>query len=81
MQPITPDWFDPWFEERFPAQAQADYSLIDIADKVGVSQGIVRTAFREGALGGFELGPRTFVVPRAAVRTWLLSRYCLNMES
>lgn len=80
-QPITPEWFEPWFDARFPPKETIDYTLIDVADRVGVSQGIVRTAFREGALGGFELGPRTVVIPRVAIRSWLLSCYCLNTES
>lgn len=81
-----PAWFAAWFDEHFPDSGQP-FRLEQIARALGLKYsngGIAKPiyeALATGRLEGVKLGHRTWVVPRPALRVWLLENNALNLDA
>jgi len=75
---FKPEWFDAWFERNFGYKET--YSPVEIARKLNRSPEFIYRALRRAELENFRLGSRTYVVPREALRKWLLESYILNVD-
>lgn len=75
---LEPIWFDHWFEERFPAGRE--YGPLEVAEALGVNKNVVYRALACGELDGIRTG-RKWIIPRQAIRDWLLERVAPNIET
>ena len=76
----VPSWFDGWFEETVPEPAQAaGYRAKELAGYVGLSPDAVYAALYDGRLEGLRASGRGWVIPRPAVRLWLLECAASNL--
>lgn len=74
---LEPQWFDTWFAEHFPRR---HYGPLEVADALGVDKNVIYRALAFGELDGIRTG-RKWIIPRQAVRDWLLERVSVNIES
>jgi len=75
---LEPDWFASWFEKTFgPKEA---FSPQEVAATLNRSKNFVYRALRFAELEGIRLGKRSYMIPRDALRKWLLEQNVLNVE-
>ena len=74
----VPSWFDDWFEETFPEPDGAGYTGRELARLLGRSTDTVYAALYAGALEGSRVSGRGWLIPRPAVRLWLLECNAAN---
>ncbi len=70
---IIPDWFASWFCAEFGETES--FSVRDLRCYFGKHQ--IYTALTTGSLGGIKAGGK-WIVPRPALRDWLLENFNLN---
>jgi len=75
---FKPEWFDAWFERLFGNKEV--YAPTEIAENLNRSHEFVYRALRRAELESFKLSPRTYVIPREALKKWLLEFYILNVD-
>lgn len=75
---FRPDWFDDWFSRVFGDKDV--YTPREIATRLRKSPESIYRALRYGELESFRLGKRSYVVPQAALKDWLLKYYILNTD-
>lgn len=71
---IEPLWFGSWFNELFPEET---LSPRDIHSRLEVPKDRIYRAINYGCLEAFR-GTGRWIVPRPALREWLLESYNLN---
>ena len=71
---ISPEWFDAWFEKRFTEES---YTTENLPEVLGISRRRIYEEIGFGTLEAIRVGYR-WVIPRPAVKSWLLRRYSLN---
>ncbi|AOY57202.1 MULTISPECIES: excisionase family DNA-binding protein [Desulfococcus] len=71
---ITPEWFDTWFDAKFPEE---EYGPKDIRRIMGIGKSRVYRAIDSGELEAIRVGT-WWLVPRPALKAWLLAGYNLN---
>lgn len=76
MEMNEPDWFEEWFSKTF---TEAAYSPRDLRRWLRMNRNGVYRALQTAELEGFRRGGR-WVIPRPALRSWLLNGYTLNLE-
>lgn len=74
---LEPEWFDEWFDSKFTKEI---FTPREIAEMVGVDTQTVYRALRSAELEGFRIGQRIWVIPRPAVRQWLIERNAYNVD-
>ena len=62
----------------FPAEEEP-YPPLYVARKLRVDKNVVYRALLYGELEGFKPSPGRWMVPREALRRWLIDRYTLNL--
>lgn len=76
----VPAWFDDWFAETLPEpEKPAGYRGKEIATHLGLSPDAVYAALYDGRLEGLRATGRGWLVPRPAVRLWLLECAASNL--
>lgn len=76
---LEPQWFNNWFNHRFPPH-RPSFGPLCVADKLDIDKNVVYRALACGELDGIRTG-RKWIVPRDALRQWLLERVSINIES
>lgn len=72
---IVPDWFDEWFDTHF--RDGRDIVTPSMLVRLGIRKDQIYTALSVGELEGFKPFGR-WMIPRPALRTWLLKSHNLN---
>jgi hypothetical protein len=73
---LTPEWFDEWFAKNF---REAAYSPRDLQRRLRLNRGGLYRALQTAELEGIRRGGR-WIIPRPALRSWLVRGYSLNLE-
>lgn len=72
---MEPEWFPEWFDSRF--RRRIDYSPGMVVRALGIPESRVYRAIGDGSLEAIRTGGR-WLIPRPAIRRWLLEGYSLN---
>ena len=75
---FCPEWFEEWFSRKFPPEAEP-YAPLYIAERLRVDKNVIYRALLYRELEGIKPSPGRWVIPREALRRWLLERYSLNL--
>jgi len=78
MEKLIPQWFEDWFDEKFPRGLEP-YAPLYIAKKLKVNKNVIYRALLMGELEGFRISSGRWMVPRTALKQWLLEKYSLNL--
>jgi hypothetical protein len=73
---LIPEWFEEWFDRLFPVEEEP-YGPLLVASRLKVNKNVVYRALLSGELEGIKCIGR-WVIPRRALKKWLLERYSLN---
>jgi len=75
----VPSWFDEWFDRMPEPQDGPGYRAKELAGHLGVSPDAVYAALYDARLEGLRATGRGWIVPRQAVRLWLLESASSNL--
>jgi len=75
----VPPWFDDWFDRVPEPRHGLGYRARELAGHVGISADAVYAALYDARLEGLRATGRGWVIPRAAVRLWLLECAASNL--
>jgi hypothetical protein len=73
---LKPEWFEGWFGKKF---REDSFSPLEIAARLRMDKNRVYRALNYGDLEAFRIAGR-WVIPKPAVRDWLLESYSLNLD-
>ena len=76
----VPDWFPDWFDEHVPHPEGTGFRPLDLADVLGLGKDVVYRALHDGRLEGMRVSNKGWLVPREAVRLWLVEANTLNLS-
>ncbi len=76
-----PAWFAEWFDLYVPADAAGPgFGPLQLAALLGIGKDIVYRALYDGRLEGIRISNKGWLVPRPAVRLWLVEFNSLNLD-
>jgi len=79
MEKFIPEWFEEWFNKKFPEHLDP-YKPICVALTLNIDKNIVYRAILNGELEAIKISTGRWLIPRDALRKWLLERYVLNIS-
>ena len=78
MEKLIPEWFEEWFNEKFP-ESEEPYKPLFVAEVLKIDKNVVYRALLMGELEAIRVATGRWVIPRSALKKWLIERYSLNL--
>lgn len=75
-----PDWFPAWFDEFVPPTGRAGYAPQELAALLDLGKDVIYRAIKDGRLEAIKVSNKGYLIPRPAVRLYLVERNTLNEE-
>ena len=76
-----PAWFAEWFAEAVPPleRGATGYTPLQLAAALGLGKDVVYRALHDSRIEGIRVSGKGWLIPRPAVRLWLVEANALNL--
>ena len=75
-----PEWFTAWFDEHVPEPEGTGFRPLELAAALGLGKDVVYRALQDARLEGIRVSNKGWLIPRPAVRLWLVEANTLNLD-
>jgi excisionase family DNA binding protein len=75
---LEPEWFTKWFSRIF--EEKEVYNPLEIAKALNKHPETIYRALRCAELEGIKIGKRSYIVPKDALKKWLLEYNVINVD-
>lgn len=75
---LEPEWFVKWFARNF--EDKEVYSPLEVAKALSKHPETIYRALRYAELEGIKVGKRSYIIPKDALKKWLLEFNVINVE-